>query len=212
MPTDRPADTRDAAYTDRLTRLSGVWWKRMLDVQAPYRWNLRRLGLGFTLDVGCGLGRNLVNLDGNGVGVDHNADSIRTALSNGLVAFTPSEFRDSEYAVPGRFDSLLLAHVAEHLPEEDGVALLNDYVGLVRPGGRIVVICPQEKGYKTDASHVRFLDFDDMQRLCEKVGGVVERSFSFPFPRPVGKVFPYNEFVVVARTEAARPPGPVSLQ
>lgn len=203
MPTDRPADTRDAAYTDRLTRLSGVWWKRMLDVQAPYRWNLRRLGLGFTLDVGCGLGRNLVNLGGNGVGVDHNADSIRTARASGLIAFTPEEFRQSDYATSGRFDSLLLAHVAEHLPEEDGVALLDEYAGFVRPGGRIVVICPQEKGYTTDASHVRFLDFDEMHRLCEKVGGVVERSFSFPFPRPVGKVFAYNEFVVVARTEVA---------
>ena len=46
------------AYADRLkARL--VWWKRALDVQAPYRWNLRRLKPGFMLDVGCGLGRNL---------------------------------------------------------------------------------------------------------------------------------------------------------
>ncbi len=27
----------------------------------------------------------------------------------------------------------------------------------------------------------------------------VVRSYSFPFPRPVGKVFKYNEFVTVAR-------------
>lgn len=198
MPTDRPADTRDAAYTDRLTRLESVWWKRMLDVQRPYRWNLRRLGLGFTLDVGCGLGRNLANLEGNGVGVDHNEESVRTARERGFRAFTPQEFRASEYAVPGRFDTMLLAHVAEHMPEEDGVALLREYLGFVRPGGRIVLICPQELGYTKDATHVRFLDLGAMQRLCEQVGATVERSYSFPFPHIAGRVFPYNEFVVVA--------------
>ncbi len=50
-------DTRDAAYTTRLDELGGAAWKRYLDVQAPYRWNLSRLNLGFTLDVGCGIGR-----------------------------------------------------------------------------------------------------------------------------------------------------------
>lgn len=199
MAAERPSDTRDAAYTQRLTRLEGAWWKRLLNVQAPYRWNLRRLQLGYTLDVGCGLGRNLVNLDGNGVGVDHNADSIRAARARGLTAYTPEEFKASADAAPGRFDALLLAHVAEHLPEDDGVALLADYVDYVRPGGRIVVICPQEKGYTTDSTHVRFLDFADIQRVVEKVGASVERSYSFPFPRAAGKVFPYNEFVVVAR-------------
>jgi SAM-dependent methyltransferase len=200
VPDRSPADTRDEAYTDRLNRLESVWWKRLLDVQRPYRWNLRRLHLGFTLDLGCGLGRNLINLDGDGVGVDHNEASVRTARERGLVAMTPGEFAASEYAVGGRFDSLLLAHVAEHLPGDDAVELLRSYIGYVRPGGRLVVICPQESGYTKDASHVRFLDFDAMASLCRAVGARPERSYSFPFPRPAGKVFPYNEFVVVART------------
>jgi hypothetical protein len=38
-------------------------------------------------DVGCGLGRNLGHLDGNGVGVDHNAESVAIAQSRGLRAF-----------------------------------------------------------------------------------------------------------------------------
>ena len=204
MPDQSPADTRGAAYTDRLNRLESVWWKRLLDVQRPYRWNLQRLQLGFTLDLGCGLGRNLVNLDGNGVGVDHNEASVAAATGRGLVAFTPEAFRASEYARADRFDSLLLAHVAEHLAETTAVQLLRDYVGYVRPGGRIVVISPQEKGYTTDASHVRFLDVADMADLCAAAGAEVVRSYSFPFPRAAGRVFPYNEFVVVARLAAAR--------
>jgi len=203
MPDQSPADTRGEAYTDRLNRLEGVWWKRVLDVQRPYRWNLRRLRLGFTLDVGCGLGRNLVNLDGNGVGVDHNESSVAAASARGLVAFTPKQFRTSEHAQAGRFDALLLAHVAEHLEEQHAVDLLRDYIGYVRPGGRVVVICPQEKGYTTDASHVRFLDVAEMSELCSAVAAEVERAYSFPFPRAVGRVFPYNESVVVARRPSA---------
>src|SRR3954453_8426209 len=136
MPEKAPTDTRASDYTARLARLEGARWKRLLDVQRPYRWNLRRLRLGFTLDVGCGLGRNLVNLDGNGVGVDHNESSVAAASARGLVAFTPKQFRTTEHARAGRFDALLLAHVAEHLEEQHAVDLLRDYIGYVRPGGR----------------------------------------------------------------------------
>jgi len=76
-------DTRDAEYTRRLSSLEGAAWKRWLNVQAPYRWNLRRLQLGFTLDIGCGIGRNLVNLGGHGVGVDHNERSVELARERG---------------------------------------------------------------------------------------------------------------------------------
>ena len=51
-----------ASYADRLRRKEDARWKQVLDVQAPYRWNLRRQELGRTLDVGCGIGRNLVSL------------------------------------------------------------------------------------------------------------------------------------------------------
>ena len=57
--TPGPPHTRGADYAERLETLETARWKRVLDVQAPYRWNLRRLGLGFTLDIGCGIGRNL---------------------------------------------------------------------------------------------------------------------------------------------------------
>ena len=67
---------------------SGVWWKRLLNVQAPYQWNLRRQHLGRTLDIGCGIGRNLPSLPPGSLGVDHNATSIATARARGLHAMT----------------------------------------------------------------------------------------------------------------------------
>ena len=74
----------------------------------------------------------------------------------------------------------------------------------MRAQGTVVLICPQERGFASDATHVRFLDAGELARLCRVVGLEVTRSYSFPFPRLPGKAFPYNEFVVVARRVADR--------
>jgi 2-polyprenyl-3-methyl-5-hydroxy-6-metoxy-1,4-benzoquinol methylase len=210
------------AYADRLQTLERARWKQLLDVQAPYRWNIRRLGLGRTLDIGCGLGRNLAHLGGQGVGVDHNPTSVEVARRRGLQAYTAEEFLAGPLARPGSFDALLAAHVVEHMPEADAVELFRTYLPFVRAEGKVVIITPQEKGYTTDATHVRFCGFDEVAALCAKVGGAkvggarvggakvggakvglrLVRQYSFPFPRPAGRVFPYNEFVTLARTQA----------
>ncbi|UAJ78500.1 methyltransferase domain-containing protein [Leifsonia sp. ZF2019] len=190
-------------YAERLRRLDGSWWRRTLNVQAPYRWNIRRLRLGRVLDVGCGLGRNLAHLGNNGVGVDHNAASIEIARARGLTAFTSDEFPSTEYAVPGAFDSMLAAHLVEHLDADFAVSLLTDYLRYIKPGGRVCFITPQEVGYRSDATHVSFVDFDGLARLSERIGVRPERHYSFPFPRAAGKVFQYNEFVMVSRIPSA---------
>jgi SAM-dependent methyltransferase len=201
-PDDVPA-TAGTDYADRLRRLETARWKRVLDVQAPYRWNIRRLDLGRTLDVGCGLGRNLAHLGGNGVGVDHNPTSVAIARQRGLEAYTVEEFLATEHARPGAFDGLLAAHLVEHMPEGEAREVVGAYLPYLRPGGRAVFVTPQEKGYTTDATHVRFCGFEEVGALATDLGLTVERNYSFPFPRPVGKVFAYNEFVVVARKPAA---------
>jgi len=188
----------DAAYAERLRDKGGVWWKRALDVQLPYRLHMRRLDLGFTLDVGCGLGRNLANL-GGGVGVDPNADAIRICRERGHVAFTPDELDASEYNQPGRFDAMLISHVLEHLAPADAAALIARYLPLVREGGRVVLITPQEAGYRSDPTHVEFVDHARLGDLARTVGLTTLATYSFPFPRPVGRWFKYNEFVLIAR-------------
>ena len=194
---DRP-NTEGKEYADRLNTLGSVWWKRALDVQRPYRRHLQSLKLGFVLDIGCGIGRHLGHLGGNGVGVDHNPDSVASARSRGLLAFTPTAFTDSEYAISGRFDSLLCSHVVEHMQAPQAHSLLASYLPYLREGGRVVLITPQEAGYKSDATHLEFFDFQALAQLSQKLGLVPDRSYSFPFPRFVGKVFKHNEFIWIA--------------
>ena len=86
------ATTKGKQYTEVLNKSSNVKWKKVFDVQRPYRWNLSRLNLGKTLDVGCGIGRNLGNLSPDSVGVDHNKYSIGIAKKAGYDAVTVDEF------------------------------------------------------------------------------------------------------------------------
>jgi 2-polyprenyl-3-methyl-5-hydroxy-6-metoxy-1,4-benzoquinol methylase len=198
------AATHGKEYAERLIRLQTAPWKRWLDVQAAFRWNLRRLNPGSTLDIGCGIGRNLLHLPRPSVGIDVNEYCVQAARARGLIAFTPSEFQQSaEYNRPGHFDTILLAHVAEHMTEDQVVTLLQEYEALLRSDGRLILISPQEAGFRSDATHVELMDFVRLARISVRLGFQPERSYSYPFPRWVGKLFTYNEFVVVSRKPAA---------
>ena len=200
MADDSARSTIGEDYAQRLVRLQSAPWKRLLRVQAVFRWNLRRLKPGFTLEIGCGIGRNLEHLRGESVGVDTNEHCVQAARARGLIAFTPAEFRRApDYNQPSRFETILLAHVAEHMTEDQAVALLNEYLELLRPGGRLVLIAPQEAGFRSDPTHVQLMDFTRLKRISTRLGLTPERAFSFPFPRWAGRWFTYNEFVVVSR-------------
>lgn len=196
LPT--PTTSLDERYAERLQRQQSAWWKRLLDVQAPYRRHLRRLQPGFTLDIGCGIGRNLAHLAGQSIGIDPNRHTVALARERGLPAYTLDEFRGSEYCRPERFDTLLLAHVCEHLTAAEARQVLDEYLPMLRRGGRAIVITPQEAGYRSDPNHVRFVDLAALQELVESLGMKVERAYSFPLPRWAGRAFTYNEFVLIA--------------
>jgi SAM-dependent methyltransferase len=196
-------DTSGEDYARRLQAKQEVRWKKLLNVQAPYQWNLRRQQLGRTLDVGCGIGRNLETLDPGSVGVDHNAAAVEVARGRGVTALTVTEWAASDLRQPEAFDGILVAHVIEHMDEQAGRDLMADYVPYLRPGGKVFFICPQERGYASDPTHVRWTTGDDLAQLSRDVGLVPEPWFSFPFPRWAGKPFIYNEFCLVATKPVA---------
>lgn len=199
-----PLTTTDGqAYADRLNALQSKWWKRALNVQAPYRANIRRLRLGRTLDVGCGNGRNLATLPEGSVGVDHNPYLIASARRSGLNAFTVDEFfANPEMSRPASYDSILAAHLIEHLTRSEAREVMASYIPLVKPGGRVVFITPQERGHASDPTHLDFTDQAVLRELIADLGLVTEKEYSFPLPRMFGKTFIYNEFNHIARVVA----------
>lgn len=192
--------SQSEAYADRLLRLQQSAWKRALGVQTPYRWNLQRLNLGRTLDIGCGIGRNLCYLDG--VGIDPNISAVEIARLQGLTAYSPEEFLASPACQEASYDSLLLAHVAEHIGIDQTKSLIAGYLNLLKPNGQVVMITPQEAGYRSDDTHVAFIDFDGLTTINIALGLRLHRKYSFPFPRQIGKLFRYNEFVVISQKPA----------
>lgn len=197
--TESAGSTAGPEYTARLDRLGGARWKRVVDVQAPYRWNLRRLlPHQATLDVGCGLGRNLAHLAAGSVGVDHNPTSVQACLDAGLVAMTVSDFLAVGPEDPASFDGLLVAHLVEHLPPGDAAAVLAPYLPYLAPRATVVLICPQERGFASDETHTTFTDQAALARLARDLGLDVTKQYSFPLPRAAGRFFTYNEFVTVA--------------
>jgi SAM-dependent methyltransferase len=189
----------DDAYADYLRSRSAPTWKHILDVQAPYRWNLRRLKPGYMLEIGCGLGRNLKHIGGKGIGVDPNPACVEGAAREGLTVYTDADFKISPHAVVHAFDSLLLSHVLEHLGEGESYELLRTYLRFVRPGGKVIFITPQELGFRSDPTHVRFVDFAQLRQLACRANLRPMKQFSFPLPRAMGGFFRYNEFILSAR-------------
>ena len=191
-------ETAAPDYADRLEHAQRVWWKRVIPVQLPYQLHLRRQRLGRTLEVGCGIGRNLKTLGPGSVGVDHNETAVAYARGLGLDAMTVDAFMASEKASRDSYDSILLAHVVEHMERPEAEALLRTYLPYLRPGGTVFFICPQERGYASDPTHVWFASGADLVALSRTVGLEPGRSWSFPFPRRAGRLFIYNESCVRA--------------
>lgn len=97
------------------------------------------------------------------------------------------------------FDSLLCLHVLEHLDPGAPGKLLAQYLPYLKPGGKVVLITPQERGYASDSTHTVFIDGAGLAGVARELGLAGTRWHSFPLPRWAGKLFIYNEFQLVAR-------------
>jgi SAM-dependent methyltransferase len=190
-----PGETTGASYADRLKRIQLASWRERIRILDPWGRHLRTLKPGYTLEVGCGIGRNLQFLSGHAVGIDHNPTSVETCSDRGFLAFTP----DRMDLPLGTFETLLFSHVLEHLSLESASELVMSYLPYLGLDGRLIAITPQERGFRSDPSHVTLVGFHEVLEICRSVGLQVEDQHSFPFPRRLGPWFIYNEFVTVAR-------------
>ena len=114
----------------------------------------------------------------------------------GLNAYTTDDFDKSN---KDKFDSILIAHVLEHMPYEDARSLISKYMSRLEKNGRIVIVCPQIRGFKTGDTHIEFFDTNKIIKLLKSLGFKIVSKSSFPFPLMAGKIFKYNEYWVVAK-------------
>jgi hypothetical protein len=88
--------------------------------------------------------------------------------------------------------------VLEHLDEATAVELIRSYLPYLGEGARVLLITPQERGQRSDSTHVRFMDAAALRALADQCGLVIGKISSFPLPRWFGRWFVYNETVTVA--------------
>ena len=190
------SDTKSIYYSDRLTGIAQRRWKRIVAPLNPYKFHVRLISVSNVLDVGCGIGRNLDYLvNSDAIGIDHNIQSVEIARQRGFTAFTDTEFLELNH----KFNTILFSHVLEHMNPEEAIGIVSKYLGCLNPGGRLIIICPQIKGQKSDPSHVYFCDFQFLEQLVESQNLEIVMSYSFPLPNFFGRWFVYNESVVIAK-------------
>lgn len=194
----QPVPAAEDVPTARLASTVRTGWRAAVHPQRLYQRNVRLLCSGRVLDLGCGVGRHLAHLHPTSVGVDIDRAALTLARARGLTALTPEELSGSAHLRPCSFDTLLCSHVLEHLAPDDAVDLVARHLPYVRPGGRVVAICPQARGQRSDPTHVTYLPADRLVDLLTRAGAVVDRVRSFPLPAVAGRWFTHNETVVVA--------------
>ena len=122
-------------------------------------------------------------LGGRGVGVDPNTAAVDAAIARGVAAYTPDELL-ARPEITG-FDTLLCSHVLEHLDRDAAVEVLRTWLPRIRPGGRVVLICPQERGQSSDATHVRLMDEAALRDVCAGVRRRGRADHVVPVAAPV---------------------------
>jgi SAM-dependent methyltransferase len=193
-------NTSSDGYFKELQENTDVFWKKIVPIHLPYTINLKKQLKGKTLEVGCGLGRNLKHLQDGSVGVDHNKKSVMYCLSKGLPAMSTEDFHKTSLCEKSHFDNLLVSHVLEHIELDKQADLLREYIPYLKQESRIFIVTPQERGHELTDSHITWTDFDRIKDILIESAPDFEirSSYSFPFPRMFGKWFNYNEFNVVA--------------
>lgn len=120
------------------------WWfraKRRIVLDLVKR-HLSCEGTPRFLDLGCGTGSTLADLDGMGavVGMDASEDAIRYASERTDATLIQGEVPESLSRIKDRFDCILMLDILEHL--DDDLVALKATVPLLAPSGIMVVTVP----------------------------------------------------------------------
>jgi len=108
------------------------------------------------LDVGCGLGKNILMLNALGypnvVGVDVSPEMVSATRSRNIEAYVFSEFQGHS----GSFDLILFSHVIEHFEYKDLQRYMEFYLSRLVPRGKFIILAPVlYDAFYSDVDHIK---------------------------------------------------------
>jgi 2-polyprenyl-3-methyl-5-hydroxy-6-metoxy-1,4-benzoquinol methylase len=179
----------------RLRRLLNVFGRPKLVTSQPYKWLIMYVDVqerisrstaerhrviaslcrGSVIELGCGAGAlagAIVARDLQVLGVDMNQPKIDQARQRYPEAgFIQSDILDLDLGGQ-RFDTVVLAEVLEHVPEEIGSRVLEKAWSLVSDGGRFVISVPNQDCVP-HPNHLCEFDSNSLRRLLRPYGRAV---------------------------------------
>ena len=153
-------------------------------------------GVDLVIDIGCGRGEWLDVLSKNGYsnkGCDSNESMVATCQEHGLDVTQAkslqflSSFPDNSVAAVTAF------HVIEHLPISEMLALIDDSLRVIRPGGLVILETPNPQNllvschnFYIDPTHHKQIPMILLQFIVEERGFCEVRSLPLhPYPESV---------------------------
>ena len=165
---------------------------------------------GPTIDFGCGAGQLLMCLPAGSEGLEVNSHLIEVLRAQGLTVHrAQADMHDFELLpfAAGTFDSLVIAHVLEHIP--DAASALRTLLAACRRIGitTVVVVVPGVKGFARDHTHKTFIDRAWVQAhiSTQMEGFLCPEPRYFPGPWAwIGRYFAFHEMKLVFTSKTER--------
>ena len=126
-----------------------------------------RIGTGIGLDIGCGLGTEsqlLMNSDRTVIGLDYDFATAKQAGVN-LDAAMCSDARVLPFATDS-MDWVCSSHIIEHFTDPE--RHVTEIARVLRPGGRLIVLTPNEPADFENPFHVHLFRPSELERLLAK--------------------------------------------
>ena len=198
-------------------------YARMRDLEDHYWWfvSRRRLALsmlkrfsapGPALDVGCGTGAVLSELQksGEAVGVDLSGTALEYAAERGLANLVKADAQALPFAT-GAFQSIVSLDTLEHVPDDKAAA--REIARVLRPGGVAVINVPAFRWlwgpHDVALMHCRRYTRKELVQLLEGAGLRIEKaSYGVFFLFPVVLVIRLADRLGRRKPEVVLPPVP----
>ena len=152
-----------------------------------YLRDIRKYCMGKTIDFGCGTGELLSMLPAGSVGLEINRVAVEFCKSQGLDVRQYHLGEDDyrfEMITKGDYNTFTMNHVLEHI-ENSNAIIQKIFESCNRLGiKRIVFTVPGHKGFRSDKTHITFID----KKYFEN-NGLLDNKY---YHLIISKYFPVN--------------------